>query len=332
MRLFGRPGRPAGCSVPTPAEGRRPSRSAGDRLFRELAAHLDVDGLEAAIAAAIVQRMPTLTAIVRVGSSERPPRSAGPCAARVAGRAGLAEGILAVPIESGGEAHGFVGFAQDAALRSAAARAERVLMEVAAEAAVPARNALRHAAALEAALKDPLTSLSNRRGLLEVLDRQARGARRHGRPLALLLLDLDNLKGVNDSRGHAAGDAALRTLAAVLQESVRRADVVARLGGDEFAVLCPDTTADAARRAGHRIERALAARETPLDDGTLLVGLGVSWGVSELEPAAPSPGPGPDAPAEAAIAALFEAADADLYQAKAARRRRAARTAAGGRA
>jgi diguanylate cyclase (GGDEF)-like protein len=269
--------------------------------------------------------MPQLTAIVRIGDPQRTPRTAGPRGSR---RPDLAAGILAVPIEIDGAALGFVGFLEDDALAGAGRRAGRVLARIAAEAAIPACNALRHAEALEAALKDPLTGLYNRRALVELLDREVRGSMRYGRSLALVLLDLDNLKAINDSRGHSAGDAALRALGSVLLEFVRRADLCARLGGDEFAVACPDTTAEDARRAGQRIERAFGARETALADGTLLCELGVSFGVSDLAAVVPGSSADPDA----VVAALLHAADTDLYATKAARRQHAAARAGGMRA
>ncbi|MBF6600510.1 MAG: EAL domain-containing protein [Dehalococcoidia bacterium] len=94
--------------------------------------------------------------------------------------------------------------------------------------------------------QDALTGLFNRRRFVEELDRELREARRYGVDGALLFLDLDQFKDVNDSRGHRAGDDLLTGLAELLRQQVRSSDVVARLGGDEFAVLLPRTDAQSA--------------------------------------------------------------------------------------
>jgi diguanylate cyclase (GGDEF)-like protein len=87
---------------------------------------------------------------------------------------------------------------------------------------------------------DPLTGLYNRRGLQTIAEKHMELSRRHDRPLSLLYGDVDNLKVINDSFGHAAGDAALVALGTALQRSFRAADIVARVGGDEFVVLLPE--------------------------------------------------------------------------------------------
>jgi diguanylate cyclase (GGDEF)-like protein len=87
---------------------------------------------------------------------------------------------------------------------------------------------------------DPLTGLYNRRGLQTIAEKHMELARRHDRSLTLLYGDVDNLKVINDSFGHAAGDAALVALGSALQRTFRAADIVARVGGDEFVVLLPE--------------------------------------------------------------------------------------------
>ena len=106
---------------------------------------------------------------------------------------------------------------------------------------------LRHAyeQLAEAGRTDALTGLLNRRGFDDIAERERRIAQRTGRPLTLAMIDLDKFKHVNDTRGHAEGDAVLR-LVARLFGGVRAADVVARLGGDEFCVLLPETDDKAA--------------------------------------------------------------------------------------
>ncbi|MBH9552131.1 GGDEF domain-containing protein [Inhella gelatinilytica] len=105
---------------------------------------------------------------------------------------------------------------------------------------------------------DPLTGLANRGLFFEVGRQRLELARRQQRPLALLALDLDGFKPVNDHHGHAVGDALLKEVADRLLETSRSADVVARLGGDEFVLLLSDTDADQARQTGERLLAALA--------------------------------------------------------------------------
>lgn len=93
---------------------------------------------------------------------------------------------------------------------------------------------------------DSLTRLFNRRYLLRQIVAQINSARRHGLDLAVLLVDLDSFKAINDTRGHAEGDAALQAVAGILESRLRDTDVAGRWGGDEFLVLLPGTDADAA--------------------------------------------------------------------------------------
>jgi two-component system cell cycle response regulator len=120
---------------------------------------------------------------------------------------------------------------------------------------------------LETAVRvDLLTGVFNRRHLLEQLEAMAAGARRHGRPLGLLLADVDELKAINDRHGHAVGDLALRAVADRLRGRVRGEDVVGRWDGEQFMVLLPGTDLEG---AGQVAERLLAAvTETPVPIGS----------------------------------------------------------------
>ena len=108
------------------------------------------------------------------------------------------------------------------------------------------------------ASSDPLTGLANYRRLREVFDMEAERAGRTGRPLSLLLLDLDGLKNINDAHGHLVGSRALCRLALSLQKHCRVNDTAARHGGDEFAVILPDTDIDGARNLARRVEEELS--------------------------------------------------------------------------
>ncbi len=184
----------------------------------------------------------------------------------------------------------------DAALL--AAEVERLARQLAA-----ARAQL---AALEARADiDPLTELPNRRAFERELARSLAYVKRHGTPAALLYLDLDDFKRVNDRHGHSAGDALLRAVASVLGRHVRESDVVARIGGDEFALLlwnCDEANAVAKALA---LEASIG-RTTATHEGVAL-GAGASVGVAVLLPL--------DEPAE-----TIARADRAMYARKAARR------------
>jgi diguanylate cyclase (GGDEF)-like protein len=147
---------------------------------------------------------------------------------------------------------------------------------------------------------DPLTGLWNARLLRDRLTSDFAHQRRYGSSLSLLLLDLDDLKLINDRRGHAAGDEALRRVAAALQQDSRATDIAARFGGDEFALLAPHTDSDAALLLAERIQTTLAQVKDDMGAVT------VSIGVATVEPQC----------ALASPAALLALADRSLYEAK----------------
>ncbi len=133
---------------------------------------------------------------------------------------------------------------------------------------------------LRLAVTDPLTGLPNRRYALPHLGRIAEAAGRTGRRYAVMVLDLDRFKSVNDVFGHPAGDAVLVEVARRLADQLRAADMVARIGGEEFLVAMPDTTLGAARIAAERLCRVVEAQPIVLPDGrsirvTLSIGLAI---------------------------------------------------------
>src|SRR6267378_6290071 len=156
---------------------------------------------------------------------------------------------------------------------------------------------------------DHLTGLANRREFERIMEREVALAERHDRKLSLMMIDLDNLKRINDRQGHLAGDAALRLVAQQLQRVVRTSDICARVGGDEFAVAMPETDLDRARDVASRLraaltEASLAARSPePIE---------VSMGLTAWRP-------GQD------WQTAYEVADGDLYEDK--RRRKEVRRA-----
>ena len=115
------------------------------------------------------------------------------------------------------------------------------------------------------ATRDPLTNVLNARAFSGELAQELTRNRRYGRPLALIYLDLDDFKNVNDAHGHATGDAVLRLVADAMRAAVRQADSVGRLGGDEFAVLMPETEGSVAHGAANRLVTSIRTvfRGTP---------------------------------------------------------------------
>jgi diguanylate cyclase (GGDEF)-like protein len=150
-------------------------------------------------------------------------------------------------------------------------------------------------------LLDPLTGAHNRRSLSEFLERELDRASRYQRDFALLLIDADHFKAINDQHGHPGGDVVLRGLANRLRGLARAEDLVARYGGEEFAIALPETDLDGAVRAGERYRQAVA--RAPFEFEGANIRLTVSIGVAAFDPAVSS-------------GDLLQQADASLYQAK----------------
>ena len=168
--------------------------------------------------------------------------------------------------------------AQRASLRHLATVVER-LIDARTE-LLRQQRALRDAEARirEVAERDALTGLANRYRLYEEFERSAARARRHGHHRALLYLDVDRFKAINDRHGHAGGDAVLVEFAQRLKQAVRASDLVARLAGDEFVILLEDVheSSDAMRVA----EAILAAVRPPVHHGDVDITIGTSIGIA----------------------------------------------------
>jgi len=148
------------------------------------------------------------------------------------------------------------------------------------------------------AITDPLTGLYNRHKLAEALETECERAVRYGRPVSMIMMDLDDLKLVNDTQGHPGGDVVLQKVAEAIRGRIRRLDLPTRYGGDEFLVLLPETSLVDAERVAQRIShevRKIRAGELPV---TASIGV-VDWG-----------------PGYRSSQEFLSAADQALYQAK----------------
>jgi diguanylate cyclase (GGDEF)-like protein len=171
------------------------------------------------------------------------------------------------------------------------------------QAAVCLQNLVLHERVERLAAIDELTGLLNHRRLQEVLAREVRRAERYASSLALVMLDIDDFKQVNDRYGHQQGDAVLRAVAEVVRGSVRQIDFAARYGGEELAIVLPEIDIDGAVRLAERIRGAIADVAVPLPDGGTL-SVTASLGVAAFGPTAPG------------RQELVTAADAALYRSK----------------
>lgn len=136
---------------------------------------------------------------------------------------------------------------------------------------------------------DALTDIHNKRYLLEFLDRELARSARYGRPLSLVMFDIDRFKTINDSLGHLGGDFTLRELAAKLKSSIRKEELFARYGGEEFAVVLPETARDGAVHLSERLRRIIEAQAFQYEERsfhiTISLGVATTTGEENLTPA-----------------------------------------------
>jgi diguanylate cyclase (GGDEF)-like protein len=150
---------------------------------------------------------------------------------------------------------------------------------------------------------DALTETPNKRYLLEFLDRELSRSERYGRPLSVVMLDIDRFKSINDELGHLAGDYALRELAACIRAEVRKEELFARYGGEEFLIVLPETTRDTAVTFGERIRALVQGHRFCYDAGQFSIT--ISLGVASTDGGEPQ-----------TAQELIRKADEALYQAK----------------
>lgn len=179
----------------------------------------------------------------------------------------------------------------------------RLAQAFANQAAIALENARLFEQVQQAAITDALTGLANRRHFFDLARREFARARRYGSALSLFILDVDNLKIVNDQGGHLLGDRLLQTVGHAIRRQLRQPDIAARYGGDEFIVLLPETTLEKAAHVAERI-RSHLSREVLQADGKTFP-ISISVGVAELEATC------------LVLDDLIERADRALYWAKA---------------
>jgi len=189
---------------------------------------------------------------------------------------------VAVPVSGGGEMSQLTGVFNDMVRRLREGRAELERLSV----------------------TDELTGLPNRRHLDGELERELQRHERHKRALAVLMLDVDRFKNLNDTLGHPAGDAVLRQLAKILQENTRKGDTVARFGGEEFIVILPETPAAGALKLAEKIRSAIEEARFIVGGDSTVVPVTVSIGLARF----PEHGTTPES--------LVMVADEALYRSK----------------
>lgn len=180
------------------------------------------------------------------------------------------------------------------------------IQQISTVAAVALDNATQFARAEKLYMQDDLTQLHNSRYLRQYLEAELRRTRRYGGQVAVVFIDLDGFKGVNDRYGHRVGSETLREMATLLRDSVRDTDVVTRYGGDEFTIVLPETGSDRALITAERVRQKVAAHDFH-GGSSHTFRLTASFGIASY----------PECPAELA-ADLLERADLAMYEAKAA--------------
>ena len=188
--------------------------------------------------------------------------------------------------------------------RPFSAEQESVFRYLLGQSAASMENVRLHELVAEQAVTDELTGLPNNRAFRDAIAKEAARAARFRHELALLILDIDDFKKVNDTYGHPQGDAVLRAIGAILDAESRGIDEPARYGGEEFVVALPETSLEGAVEVAERIRARIEAETVPLVDGTGEISVTASFGAAEMPSTASD------------VRGLIAAADAALYEAK----------------
>lgn len=221
--------------------------------------------------------------------------------------------IAIIPLLHQGALFGSINFGSSDKQRFTRQHATDFLRHLGVIAAFALENAVNRARLLRSGFTDVLTGWHNRRYLqLRIVEELARAAR-DGTTLVALMLDIDHFKRVNDSWGHAAGDAVLTEIAHRIETQVRASDIAARYGGEEFVILLPATDTVSGRRLAERVRSAIAASPIVIDENTT-VEITASIGIASISPDRIS------SDFKTLGDSLIARADVALYQAKSAGR------------
>jgi diguanylate cyclase (GGDEF)-like protein len=150
---------------------------------------------------------------------------------------------------------------------------------------------------------DALTSCPNKRFFNEFLDREIARSNRHKRPLSVLMIDIDNFKTVNDTMGHLAGDAALKAMATLIRETIRREELFSRFGGEEFAIILPETKVEQALILAEKIRAIVENNQFEFESKRFNITVSIGVATTDGDP-------------PATIDQLIQQSDARLYMAK----------------
>lgn len=216
--------------------------------------------------------------------------------------------LVGVPVRWGEEFLGVLDVIADHPRQYSQADVEALSL-LATQAAIAIRNARLYKTIERVAITDELTGLFNRRGLMDLGEREFERAIRFNRPLAAFMVDIDHFKRINDTHGHAAGDRVLQGLAACFRQNIRGIDIAGRYGGEEFVLLLPETQPSGALQTAERLRQSVASLSIPLPSPgrglpSPTVRLTASIGVAVWENRVPS------------LTTLIERADQAQYRAK----------------
>jgi len=215
--------------------------------------------------------------------------------------------LLAVPLLLGQEVTGMLS-AQTYKTYDYTQEDQQLLEMLAAYAAIAIDNARLFSEIQRLAITDSLTGAFNRRHFISAAQKELARAQRYNHPVALMMLDLDYYKEINDTYGHNVGDQALRQITQLCQEGIREVDILARYGGDEFIILLPETTLDQAAEIAERLRSNMESSQIEIDSITIstTLSIGVSGTVNK----------------HTELTELLKWADVALYKAKQAGRNR----------
>ena len=207
--------------------------------------------------------------------------------------------IGAFPLTSDGEITGCI--VARSTLDKLSKRDISYLEQLTRQSAITINRANTYSKVLQYATLDALTNLNNRRQFEVRLKQEIATTKRQKNPLCAMMIDIDFFKKVNDTYGHASGDAVLRTVASIIKEHLRESDIPSRYGGEEFAVLLPYTHIEEAKIVGERLRKAVETTPIPIDKKNINVT--ISMGLAEFD-------------VKESGEELFKRADSALYEAK----------------